>query len=111
MKSGVVVVVVCSSHIDEQLLPFKNIGETTKKHTSAKVEHFESLLEIRLEKKKKTTMLAKSLEDCVTWRRGVLLYPPDIFFFKLLHFVPAKVYEVLTLSQAKWPTFNMNYHI
>lgn len=52
MKSGVVVVVVCSSHIDEQLLPFKNIGETTKKHTSAKVEHFESLLEIRLEKKK-----------------------------------------------------------
>lgn len=53
MKSGVVVVVVCSSHIDEQLLPFKNIGETTKKHTSAKVEHFESLLEIRLEKKKK----------------------------------------------------------
>lgn len=56
-------------------------------------------------------MLAKSLEDCVTWRRGVLLYPPDIYFFKLLHFVPAKVYEVLTLSQAKWPTFNMNYHI
>lgn len=52
MKPGVVVVVVvCSSHIDEQLLPFKNIGETTKKHTSAKVEHFESLLEIRLEKK------------------------------------------------------------
>ena len=41
------------SHIDEQLLPFKNIGKTTKKHTSAKVEHFESLLEIRLGKKKK----------------------------------------------------------
>lgn len=29
-------------------------------------------------------------------------------FFKLLHFVPAKVCEVLTLSQAKWSTFNMN---
>lgn len=32
-------------------------------------------------------------------------------FFKLLHSVPAKVCEVLTLSQAKWSTFNMNYHI